>query len=112
MSSPLYSVSEDEREEPKQPEISADHAECSISRRTFVKAAGVVSAGVATGMSRLAAAEKTRAVAAATSQRLSLTLRINGESHALTVDTRTTLLDALRESLGMTGSKKGCDHGQ
>ncbi|HEX2104701.1 MAG TPA: 2Fe-2S iron-sulfur cluster-binding protein [Solirubrobacteraceae bacterium] len=41
-----------------------------------------------------------------------VTLRINGADHALHVDTRTTLLDALREHLGRTGSKKGCDHGQ
>jgi xanthine dehydrogenase YagT iron-sulfur-binding subunit len=39
-------------------------------------------------------------------------LEINGRSHALMLDPRTTLLDALREHLGMTGSKKGCDHGQ
>ena len=42
----------------------------------------------------------------------STTLRINGRSHRLTVDTRTTLLDALREHAGLTGTKKGCDHGQ
>jgi xanthine dehydrogenase YagT iron-sulfur-binding subunit len=41
-----------------------------------------------------------------------VTLRINGETHELTVDTRTTLLDLLREHLGLTGAKKGCDHGQ
>ncbi|MFE5731529.1 (2Fe-2S)-binding protein [Streptomyces sp. NPDC056528] len=41
-----------------------------------------------------------------------LTLRVNGEDHALTVDNRTTLLDALRDHLDLTGSKKGCDHGQ
>jgi xanthine dehydrogenase YagT iron-sulfur-binding subunit len=41
-----------------------------------------------------------------------VTLRINGSDHPLHVDTRTTLLDALREHLGLTGSKKGCDHGQ
>ena len=39
-------------------------------------------------------------------------LRINGSEHDLTVDTRTTLLDLLREHLGLTGAKKGCDHGQ
>jgi xanthine dehydrogenase YagT iron-sulfur-binding subunit len=39
-------------------------------------------------------------------------LRINGQVHSLTLDTRTTLLDALREHLVLTGSKKGCDHGQ
>jgi xanthine dehydrogenase YagT iron-sulfur-binding subunit len=41
-----------------------------------------------------------------------LTLQINGRSHQLTLDPRTTLLDALREHLALTGSKKGCDHGQ
>ncbi len=41
-----------------------------------------------------------------------ITLRVNGATHHLSVDTRTTLLDALRERLGITGSKKGCDHGQ
>jgi xanthine dehydrogenase YagT iron-sulfur-binding subunit len=39
-------------------------------------------------------------------------LRVNGAEHDLTVDARTTLLDALRERLGLTGTKKGCDRGQ
>ena len=39
-------------------------------------------------------------------------LRINGADHTLNLDTRVTLLDALREHVGLTGSKKGCDHGQ
>ncbi len=41
-----------------------------------------------------------------------VSLTINGQRHDLTLDTRTTLLDALREHLDLTGSKKGCDHGQ
>jgi xanthine dehydrogenase YagT iron-sulfur-binding subunit len=41
-----------------------------------------------------------------------VTLQINGRSHVLTLDPRTTLLDALRDHLALTGSKKGCDHGQ
>jgi xanthine dehydrogenase YagT iron-sulfur-binding subunit len=41
-----------------------------------------------------------------------ITLRINGRAWHLEVDTRTSLLDALREHLGLTGTKKGCDHGQ
>ena len=40
------------------------------------------------------------------------TITVNGEARALDVDPRTTVLDALRETLGLTGSKKGCDHGQ
>ncbi len=41
-----------------------------------------------------------------------VTMRINGKPHTLSLDTRTTLLDALREHLHLTGTKKGCDHGQ
>jgi xanthine dehydrogenase YagT iron-sulfur-binding subunit len=41
-----------------------------------------------------------------------ITLQVDGQSHELTVDTRTTLLDALRERIGNTSPKKGCDHGQ
>jgi xanthine dehydrogenase YagT iron-sulfur-binding subunit len=41
-----------------------------------------------------------------------VTLRVNGAERAVRLDTRTTLLDLLREHLGLTGSKKGCDHGQ
>ncbi|CNF76137.1 2Fe-2S iron-sulfur cluster binding domain-containing protein [Mycobacterium tuberculosis] len=41
-----------------------------------------------------------------------ITLHVNGREHRLTVDTRASLLDVLREDLGLTGSKKGCDHGQ
>jgi xanthine dehydrogenase YagT iron-sulfur-binding subunit len=42
----------------------------------------------------------------------SITIRVNGEAHALVLDTRTSLLDLLREQLGLTGTKKGCDPGQ
>jgi xanthine dehydrogenase YagT iron-sulfur-binding subunit len=41
-----------------------------------------------------------------------VSFNVNGEVHALKLDTRTTLLDALREHLHLTGTKKGCDHGQ
>jgi xanthine dehydrogenase YagT iron-sulfur-binding subunit len=41
-----------------------------------------------------------------------VTLQINGSSHTLEIDNRTTLLDALREHLHLVGTKKGCDHGQ
>jgi xanthine dehydrogenase YagT iron-sulfur-binding subunit len=41
-----------------------------------------------------------------------VTLQVDGERHTLTLDTRTTLLDALRDQLGVTTAKKGCDHGQ
>src|SRR6266545_3331390 len=39
-------------------------------------------------------------------------LRVNGQAHSLKLEPRVTLLDALRERLGLSGTKKGCDHGQ
>jgi len=41
-----------------------------------------------------------------------ITLRINGKDHKLSIDPRTTLLDCIRETVALTGTKKGCDHGQ
>jgi xanthine dehydrogenase YagT iron-sulfur-binding subunit len=41
-----------------------------------------------------------------------ITLRINGKAHSLRIDPRTTLLDCIRETVALTGTKKGCDHGQ
>jgi xanthine dehydrogenase YagT iron-sulfur-binding subunit len=43
---------------------------------------------------------------------VNVSLRVNGKEHRVSLDVRTTLLDALREHLHLTGSKKGCDHGQ
>ena len=45
-------------------------------------------------------------------QMMPVRLTVNGQAHDLSLDPRTTLLDALREHLALTGSKKGCDHGQ
>jgi len=80
-----------------------------ITRRTFVQATGVLGAVTATGLphAALAAAPQMSAPHMA-----NLTLEINGSSHTLSLDTRTSLLDALREHLDLTGSKKGCDRGQ
>ncbi|AKJ31797.1 periplasmic aromatic aldehyde oxidoreductase, iron-sulfur subunit YagT [Caldimonas brevitalea] len=44
--------------------------------------------------------------------RCRITLQVNGQPHTLTLDARVSLLDALREHLGLTGAKKGCDRGQ
>jgi len=45
-------------------------------------------------------------------QHVTVMLKVNGQTNQLSLDSRTTLLDALRTHLGLTGSKKGCDHGQ
>ena len=76
-----------------------------LSRRG-VLAAGA--AGVAASQIRTAAAARTQAV----ESKMPVTLTVNGKPRELDLDVRTTLLDALREHLKLTGTKKGCDHGQ
>ncbi|NVO25439.1 aldehyde dehydrogenase iron-sulfur subunit PaoA [Donghicola mangrovi] len=78
-----------------------------LRRRTFI--AGTAVAAVTVGMSRKAAAQTAAPVGA---ESTTVFLTVNGEGRELTVDNRTTLLDALREHLQLTGTKKGCDHGQ
>jgi xanthine dehydrogenase YagT iron-sulfur-binding subunit len=108
MSKPFCTIAEDELLDQ-----TPTPAEIEISRRTFVKTAGILSAGVATGVPAIASAQDAQEAAATIPHTANLTLKINGKSHALTaLDTRTSLLDALREHLDLTGSKKGCDHGQ
>jgi xanthine dehydrogenase YagT iron-sulfur-binding subunit len=63
----------------------------------------------ATAVPATAGAQEARAEAPTIS---GVTLEVNGTPRRLEVDTRTTLLDALRENLHLTGTKKGCDHGQ
>ncbi|UJR83058.1 2Fe-2S iron-sulfur cluster-binding protein [Sandaracinus amylolyticus] len=60
---------------------------------------------------RKAPAPRTSAPAKESSAK-TVTLEVNGHTYALEIDLRTTLLDALRERLHLTGTKKGCDHGQ
>ncbi|MGI5288971.1 (2Fe-2S)-binding protein [Nonomuraea polychroma] len=83
-----------------------------MSRRTFIAtttAAGgaAASGGLIPGLSPLAI--EPAEAAAPVSGRVSLA--VNGERHTVTVDNRTSLLDLLREQLGLTGTKKGCDAG-
>ena len=56
--------------------------------------------------------ERGRETAVTDQLRGDVVLRVNGEDRVLNLDNRSTLLDALREHLGLTGTKKGCDHGQ
>ena len=79
-----------------------------VSRRG-VLAGGVASA--AAGRASIAFAQE-NSVASAVEATVPLRFTVNGEDRQLDLDTRTTLLDALREHLQLTGTKKGCDHGQ
>ncbi|WP_025591263.1 2Fe-2S iron-sulfur cluster-binding protein [Agrobacterium tumefaciens] len=82
-----------------------------VTRRDFNKAAGL---GIAAGASiSWMTFVQTPALAHTSSgSTLDIELNVNGVVRELTVDPRTSLLDALREHIGLTGTKKGCDHGQ
>lgn len=83
------------------------------SRRQFLKQSSLISALSITPPGVLkAAASEWDEKAAAFFEKLPLTVEVNGVQHKLSVEPRVVLLDLLREQLGLTGTKKGCDHGQ
>jgi xanthine dehydrogenase YagT iron-sulfur-binding subunit len=79
-----------------------------VSRRSLL---GAGAAAVMTPAAT-ASAQKAKIRAAGEENVVSVNLTVNGDVRNLTLDPRTTLLDALRERLQLTGTKKGCDHGQ
>ncbi len=90
-----------------------------LSRRGFLSRAGAAGvAGVAASIPLVSAAAEavatpTQAAAAPDIPgTVPIALRINGETHRIRIDPRATLLDTLRETVHLTGTKKGCDHGQ
>jgi xanthine dehydrogenase YagT iron-sulfur-binding subunit len=79
-----------------------------VTRRAVLEAGSVAGAALLVGLPAAGrAASPPEAVTPTTVE-----LLINGHAHSLSLDPRTTLLDALREHLALTGPKKGCDHGQ
>ncbi|RYF42729.1 MAG: 2Fe-2S iron-sulfur cluster binding domain-containing protein, partial [Comamonadaceae bacterium] len=88
---------------------SAAPADLSLSRRELLIAGAATATAV--GVPASAATPPPRPAPGAVPM-ANVALEVNGKSHTLALDTRTTLLDALREHLHLTGTKKGCDHGQ
>jgi xanthine dehydrogenase YagT iron-sulfur-binding subunit len=86
------------------------------TRRTFLSRLGMASLVATTGPVVTTWAERpekmTKPLSAESKDAIPVTLTVNGRKHDLRIDPRTTLLDCLREHLHLTGSKKGCDHGQ
>ena len=83
------------------------------SRRDFLKQSALLTAVALTpGVAAMAASMHVDEKIAEAFEKLLLKMEVNGEMHSLAVEPRATLLDILREQLDLTGSKKGCDHGQ
>jgi xanthine dehydrogenase YagT iron-sulfur-binding subunit len=86
-----------------------------FGRRSFLTRAGAVGVAAAITPAELlaqAAAPAQSPPASEATGAAAVTIKINGQPHKVDVDARTTLLDCLRETVQLTGTKKGCDHGQ
>jgi len=85
------------------------------SRRSFISRLGMAGLLASAGPIATASGQrpgKEQAAASEAKDAIPVSLRVNGKKHDLRIDPRTSLLDCLREHLHLTGSKKGCDHGQ
>lgn len=84
------------------------------ARREFLRTMGSTAAAAAimSGCAQIRPAHQTNAAAASETGATPITLRINRKDYNLRIDSRTTLLDCIRETVALTGTKKGCDHGQ
>ena len=111
-------------DKPQQPDITDDEPATlfeRVTRRSFLTRVGAAGVAVSTGqLHSLALAQSDDAgqngapvgIEATTNGNVHVQLNINGTLHELDIDPRTTLLDCVREHLRLTGTKKGCDHGQ
>ena len=105
----------DRNERDEKPEAVRRYELGKSTRRTFISRLGM--AGLLATTARVTTAfgqssVKEQSALAESKDAIPVTITVNGKKHDLRIDPRTTLLDCLREHLHLTGSKKGCDHGQ
>ncbi|GAB3783894.1 aldehyde dehydrogenase iron-sulfur subunit [Spirosoma horti] len=115
-------LTEDEKKlfEELMPEDLNEILDTGVNRRHFLKLMTLAGGGILAAQSAVAEQVLTRPlngplvdqVPATLENGVNVSFKVNGEARKLMVDSRMTLLDTLRERLGLTGSKKGCDHGQ
>lgn len=116
-------LTEDEKAlfESLMPEDLADIIDTGVNRRHFLKLMSLAGAGMLAWQNAVAEQVATRPLApwpetpflsGKIENAVKVTMKVNGAPRSVTLDSRMTLLDTLRERLGLTGSKKGCDHGQ
>ena len=106
----------DQIERDGKPEAASRSESGKSTRRSFLSRLGMASllatAGPAVTTLAQRAGKVEQMTASESKDAIPVTLSVNGKKHDLRIDPRTTLLDCLREHLHLTGSKKGCDHGQ
>ncbi len=97
----------------KQHPLEEENSSLSTNRRNFLKlSAAVAAAGMTPSLVSKAAEKKMDEQFARYFEQIPLHIEVNGKALKLSVEPRVTLLDLLREQLQLTGTKKGCDHGQ
>jgi xanthine dehydrogenase YagT iron-sulfur-binding subunit len=111
-----------EKAKSKVPKVSIEpegqQAVSHLSRRSFLSRLGATGAAAATAGPLLGHAQpqssstQPEQASVANAGTIPISLRVNGQEHKMRIDPRATLLDCLRETLHLTGTKKGCDHGQ
>jgi xanthine dehydrogenase YagT iron-sulfur-binding subunit len=103
-------------ESPENPPADASSGFGQSTRRTFLSRLGLASLLATTGPVVTTWAQRSgkveQGISTSSKDAIPVTLSVNGKKHNLRIDPRTSLLDCLREHLHLTGSKKGCDHGQ
>ena len=98
---------------PNKPSDNEKESCANQARRNFLKQSSLLTAlAIAPPYLLNAAGTELDEKVAAYFEKVPLSLQVNGTSHKLSIEPRTTLLDLLREQLALTGTKKGCDHGQ
>jgi xanthine dehydrogenase YagT iron-sulfur-binding subunit len=105
----------DQNERDEKPEAARLSEFGKSTRRTFLSRLGMASLVTSAASIVPAFGErpgKEQALSSESKDAIPVSFRVNGKKHDLRIDPRTTLLDCLREHLHLTGSKKGCDHGQ
>jgi xanthine dehydrogenase YagT iron-sulfur-binding subunit len=106
----------DLNERDEKPEAASRSELGKSTRRTFISRLGMASLLATTGPAITTLGRRSEKVeqglSAESKDAIPVSLRVNGKKYDLRIDPRTTLLDCLREHLHLTGSKKGCDHGQ
>lgn len=111
-------MSDSERSRDEDTELDKKPKKGSITRRSFLTHMGVASAALVAGSKSASAEEDSnlknseQAIKKTIPGAVAVSFTVNKKKHKVKIDPRTTLLDCLRENLDITGTKKGCDHGQ
>jgi len=107
-------VNRDDNRDPEELDGAEEHGPGGLDRRMFLglSLTAVPAVRFAAATARAAGKTAGKTMKPLKTAKVSVTLNVNGQEHPIDLDARASLLDTLREEIGLTGTKKGCDHGQ